>query len=222
MHVFILAGSRNKEGRTARCAGAIAGGLSKAGGTSEMVFLPTLNLERCRQCDPDGWGICRREGRCIIEDDFALLVEKLKSADAVIFANPVYFGDLSESMRGFLDRLRRIFFWQTEKPLKGKPAMGVCLAGGGGGGTPSACFNLENILRITGFNVVDVMPVRRQNIDARIPKLEMVGEWLATSPDIRPGTCRKLLKRFIRRMVYALIYLVYNRLARWKRKRNQR
>lgn len=217
MHAFILAGSRNTEGRTARCAGAIAGGLARAGETSETVFLPTLNLERCRQCDLDGWGICRREGRCIIEDDFASLVEKLESADAVVFANPVYFGDLSESLRGFLDRLRRISFWQAEKPLKGKPAIGVCLAGGGGGGAPSACFILENILRTIGFNVVDVLPVRRQNIDTRIPRLEMVGQWLATSPDIRPCACGTRLRKLTRRVVSAIVYLVYYRLLRWKR-----
>ena len=72
MHAFIISGSRNTKGQTARCANSIADGLAQCEITSEIVFLPSLNLERCGQCDPDGWGLCRREGRCIIEDDFAV------------------------------------------------------------------------------------------------------------------------------------------------------
>ena len=117
MQAFMISGSRNPEGRTARCAQAIARGLAKAGGKSELVFLPTMKLERCRQCEADGWGICRSEGRCIIEDDFASLVEKLQAADVAVFLNPVYFRDLAESMRGFLDRVRRLRFMQPNRPM---------------------------------------------------------------------------------------------------------
>jgi multimeric flavodoxin WrbA len=186
MKAFMISGSRNPEGRTARCAQAIARGLAKSGGKSEIVFLPTLKLERCRQCEADGWGICRREGRCIIEDDFALLVEKLLAADVAVFLNPVYFRDLAESMRCFLDRVRRLKFMQPERPMNGKTAIGVCLAGGGGGGSPAAGYILENILQMCGFDVVDMINVRRQNIDIKIPMLEMTGEWLATVPTSGP------------------------------------
>src|SRR3972149_6402264 len=99
MQILVLSGSRNREGQTARAIKAIQKGISDAKGKSEVLFLTELNLERCRQCDPDGWGLCRREGRCIIEDDFHSIVKKIEAADVVVFANPVYFGDLSESLR---------------------------------------------------------------------------------------------------------------------------
>lgn len=182
----MISGSRNPEGRTAHCCNAIAKGLTKAGASSELVFLPTMNLERCRQCDPDGWGICRREGRCIIDDDFATLVDKLKEADIAVFANPVYFRDLTENMRGFLDRVRRLNFMQSSRPFNGKPAMGLCMAGGGGGGASSACYNLETILQMCGFDVIDMWAVRRQNIEIKLPMLEMIGSWLATKPTSGP------------------------------------
>lgn len=220
MHALMLSGSRNPEGQTARCANVIARGLAQAGVTSEMVFLPALNLERCRQCDPDGWGICRREGRCIIEDDFAFLVEKLKAADIVVFANPVYFMDLSESLRGFLDRLRRISYQQPDRPIKGKPTIGVCYAGSGGGGAPLSCLHLENILHTIGFNVVDVIPIRRQNIDARIPMLEKSGKWLGNNPNVSQRTFGKRLTIITRRAIAIIAYLVYYRLRRrWMRYR---
>ena len=101
MKILILSGSRNREGQTARAIKAIRKGITAAKGKSEVIFLTELKLERCRQCDPDGWGLCRKEGRCVIEDDFASIVEKVKAADVLVFANPVYFGDLSESMRAF-------------------------------------------------------------------------------------------------------------------------
>jgi len=186
MNAFVVSGSRNPEGRTAQCGNAIRRGFAKAGGTSEMVFLPTLKLERCRQCNQDGWGQCRDQGTCIIEDDFAAQVDKLKAADVAVFMSPVYLRDLSESMRGFLDRLRRISFRQNPRPMQGKPTVLLALAGGGGGGAPTTSANLENMVQMCGFDVVDVINVRRQNFDLKIPMLETVGAWLATKPTSGP------------------------------------
>jgi len=182
MQILVLSGSRNPKGRTARAIDAIVKGVTKAGGTTECIFLPELNLERCRQCESDGWGVCLREERCIIEDDFSSLVDKIKSSDVTVFATPVYFSDLSESMRGFLDRFRRICAHKTVKPSQGIPAVGLCLAGGGGGGAPSACLNLERTLQRCGFDVVDMIPLRRQNLNAKLEILELTGAWLATKP----------------------------------------
>jgi multimeric flavodoxin WrbA len=176
---------------------AILKGVGRAGGNSESIFLTELTLERCRQCNDDGWGDCRSEGQCIIEDDFASVVEKIEAADVVVFANPVYFGDLSESMRGFLDRFRRIRFtrrFQAGQGVPGSssfggastPAVGLCHAGGGGGGAIACCVNLERILQTCGFDVVDMIPVRRQNRKAKMPMLELVGEWLVTKPTSGP------------------------------------
>jgi multimeric flavodoxin WrbA len=99
MNILILSGSKNRAGKTASAIEAIHKGITKAGGVTESIFLTELNLEKCRQCNKDGWGICRSEHRCIIEDDFAAISEKIKASDVVVFATPVYFGDLSESMR---------------------------------------------------------------------------------------------------------------------------
>lgn len=183
MNVLMISGSRNPEGQTARATDAVLEGVSVSGSNVERVFLPTLTIERCRQCDENGWGDCRKKGSCIIEDDLAGLVNKIKNVDAVVFATPVYFGDLSESIRAFLDRLRRVTrFKDTLAAIEGKPAVGVCVAGGGGGGAPSCCVSLEKVLRTCGFDVVDMIPVRRQNLEAKIPQIKLIGEWLTTKP----------------------------------------
>ena len=97
-----------------------------------------------------------------------------------VFATPVYFGDLSESMRAFLDRLRRTCMHESGKVKIGdKLAVGICVAGGGGGGAPSCVISLENYLSKCGFDVVDMIPVRRQNLDMKLSILKATGEWLA-------------------------------------------
>jgi multimeric flavodoxin WrbA len=182
MNVLIILGSRNPAGQTARAADALLGGVVAAGGQGERAFLPQMAIERCRQCDERGWGICRSEGRCVIEDDFGPLVSRIEDADAVVFANPVYYSDLSESMRAFTDRLRRTCHHRNGKArIAGKVAIGVCVAGGGGGGAPACTVSLEKVLRTCGFDVVDVVPARRQNLDMKVDVLEVVGQWLANS-----------------------------------------
>jgi NAD(P)H-dependent FMN reductase len=140
--------------------------------------------------------VCLTEERCIIEDDFAPIIEKVEASDLIVFATPVYFHDLSESMKGFLDRLRRIGFPKILRlpgpvgpgliPAGGIPAIGVCYAGGSGNGTTSCCLNLERILQTCGFDVVDMIPVRRQNLEMKLALLERVGAWLTTKPTSGP------------------------------------
>lgn len=183
MKILVLSGSRNPQGKTALAIDSVRKGITAACGESECLFLPELNLERCRQCEADGWGLCRKEGRCIIEDDFPSLLEKIKASDVVVFANSVYFGDLTESMRGFLDRLRRIRFMRKEPGIpQGIPAIGLCYAGGSGNGAPNCCASLDRILQICGFDVVDMVPLRRQNLEVKLPALEIIGKWLVTKP----------------------------------------
>lgn len=196
MQILILSGSRDPKGQTARAINALKKGITAAGGKTEVVFLTEMKLERCRQCDPDGWGLCRREGRCIIEDDFAAIADKVLAADLAVFATPVYFADLSESMRGFLDRFRRIRFPRMMAarrdapgpfpPVEGPSAIGLCYAGGSGNGTTACAANLERILQTCGLDVVDVILARRQNIEAKLPLLEMTGRWLVTGPTSGP------------------------------------
>ena len=179
MKILAVLGSSNPQGQTARAADALLQGAADEGAQGEKVLLTEIEIERCRQCEENGWGICRAEGKCIIEDDFASLVEKIRGADAVAFAVPVYFSDLSESMRAFLDRLRRTCMHEDGKAgITDKPAVGICLAGGGGGGAPTCAVSMEKVVSRCGFDVVDMVPVRRQNLDLKQEVLRATGKWL--------------------------------------------
>ena len=187
MRILMISGSRNPAGQTARAADAMLQGAADAGSEVERVFLPTLTIERCRQCDERGWGTCKSEGRCTIgDDDFAQIVRKIRAADAVVFATPVYFSDMSESMRALTDRLRRICTHEAGRVgIEWKPAIGLCVAGGGGGGAPECCVSLKKVTYKCGFDIVDMIPTRRQNLEAKLERLRLAGAWLATGPSSR-------------------------------------
>jgi multimeric flavodoxin WrbA len=187
MRILMISGSRNPAGQTARAADAMLQGAADVGSAVERVFLPTQAIERCRQCDDRGWGTCKSEGRCTIDDDaFAQIVQKIRAADAVILATPVYFGDMSESMRAFTDRLRRICTHEAGRVgIEWKPAAVLCVAGGGGGGAPTCCVSLEKVTARCGFDIVDMIPARRQNLEAKLERLRLAGAWLATGPSSR-------------------------------------
>ncbi|HSW58443.1 MAG TPA: flavodoxin family protein [Dehalococcoidales bacterium] len=189
MGILILSGSRNREGKTARAIEAICRGIQAAGGQSEVVFLPELKLERCRQCHLDGQGPCVQEGACVIPDDFEIVASKVRDADVLVVANPVYFGELTESLRAFLDRFRRTVFAPpglapkaVSLAVKGKPAVGLCYAGFRGGFAVTCAVSLERALQTCGLDVVDLILARRQNLEVKLPMLELTGRWLVTQP----------------------------------------
>jgi multimeric flavodoxin WrbA len=181
MKIIAITGSRNPKGQTAKAVSALLAGAKGKSAKVEQVMLAKMCIERCRQCEDDGWGICWTKGRCVIDDDFAALVGKIRAADAAVFATPVYFSDLSESLRAFLDRLRRITRHNKGKArITGKRAVGVCVAGGGGGGAPACTVSLEKVLATCGFDVVDMVPARRQNLKAKLAVLKLSGKSLVS------------------------------------------
>lgn len=99
----------------------------------------------------------------------------------MVFATPVYYHDLSESLCAFTDRLRRTCRHEAGLvSLKGNRAIGLCVTGGGGGGAPACCVSLEKVVGTCGFDVLDMIPVRRQNLETKVPRLRLVGQWLTT------------------------------------------
>ena len=181
MNMVGILGSPNPRGRTARAAEALLMGAGGEGVLWDLLVLPEREVGRCQQCDEDGWGRCKRAGLCVLEDQFAEVVDRIRQADAVVFATPVYYSDLSESFKALLDRLRRICSHPEARRdrIAGKPVIGVCVAGGGGGGAPRCTVALEQVLQDCGFDVVDMVPVRRQNLTIKRTVLKATGRWLA-------------------------------------------
>jgi len=179
MKVIAIQTSPNKDGLTSSLAQAVLKGVETEGGVTELIHLNEHDVKHCIACK-NGWGICRTEGTCVLEDDFESISEKIGLADALVFATPVYFGDLSESAKVFLDRLRRVERGKGFNSFKDKKAIGIASAGGGGGGAIRALHALENYLRRLGFDVFDLVPVTRFSKDHILEMLDNAGRRLVT------------------------------------------
>ncbi len=159
-------------------------GIRSAGGESELICLPKLKIGRCRHCDKPGPGPCQTEGRCQTRDDFGLVVEKIRQADAAVFATPVYFADTGASLRALLSRLKRI----CEHPdgrrgVAGTPAVGVCI----GGGAAHCATRLRGVLSSCGFQVLEVVTAPRRGLHLRHELLVDAGRRLAAAQPAFPA-----------------------------------
>ena len=118
---------------------------------SEVIRLAGLNLKKCAMCY-DGWGICFKEHKCAFgsADGFDDLQKAVLAADAFVYISPVYWGEISEELKIFWDKLRRCETtkqWNGKDDVvsfhKNKPSIIVAAAGGGGGGIPSTFVAME-------------------------------------------------------------------------------
>jgi multimeric flavodoxin WrbA len=177
MKVLGIQTSPNEDGLTATTAQMALDGAQAAGATSELIHLCKAKLEACRQCE-NGWGRCRREGKCIIEDDFEKIRGQIGAANAVVISTPVYFGDLSEVAKVFFDRLRRCERHSDPSSLKGTAVLSIAAAGGGGGGGPTTLVNLERYYGVLGWPVFDGMIVTRRSREYMLVAARAAGEKL--------------------------------------------
>ena len=171
--------SPNKDGLTATLARAALKGAEEAGARCELLNLRKMEIRACQACDA-GWGTCRADGTCTIPDDFAQVRELVDESNGIVFASPVYFGDLSEVAKSFLDRLRRCeVSFRDRSGIRGKPVIGITAAGGSGIGVNSAIRNLERYFKWLRLFTLGTFPVTHRNRSRQEEQLYWAGKKLA-------------------------------------------
>jgi multimeric flavodoxin WrbA len=180
MQVLVLSSSPNRDGLTAACAQAAVEGARSVGAQAEEVRLNDLSVGMCQACG-DGWGTCRDEHRCQVQDDFQALYGRMLQADAVVFVTPVYWGGPSESLRAFTDRARRCLGLVGEGPgtLAGTPVMVVAAAGGTGNGTLTCLEDLERWIQHVRARKTDFIGVTRFTRDYKVGQIRAAAAALA-------------------------------------------
>ena len=114
--IILINGSPRKNGNTAELLKNAAKGVQDAGAEVELVNLYTLNFKGCTSCF-----YCKlkskEHGICAMKDDLSPVLEKIKTADAVIFGTPIYFMNLSAGMIACIERLFfSNYIYSTEIP----------------------------------------------------------------------------------------------------------
>lgn len=173
MNVLVMTSSPNVEGLTAACGNASKTGAERAGAQVAMVNINLLDIGHCKACG-NGWGTCRNEHKCQVQDDFQELHASLANMDGFVFITPVYWGDMSESAKAFFDRLRRCEALKKDKIiLEGKPVIAVAAAGGSGNGITSCLTSMERFLAHVRAEKFDLIGITQKS---RSYKLDTIHE----------------------------------------------
>ena len=111
MYVLGINGSPRIGGNTDILLDKALEGAKSKGAKTEKVILNNLKMSTCQECEK-----VRDDGTCIVEDDFQALYEKVKKADALILASPIFFGSLSAQTKIMIDRFQ--CYWRYKYILK--------------------------------------------------------------------------------------------------------
>ena len=129
MRVLAINGSARKDGNTAILVNIIFEELNREGIETEMIQLARQVIEPCKAC----WG-CAKKTNCVHRNDnFQEYFEKMKNADGIILASPVYSANISSNLQAFLERASVISDMHRDKNLfKYKAGASVCALRRGG------------------------------------------------------------------------------------------
>ena len=93
-------------------------GAESAGAEVEYIRLAELKISPCIECNA-----CYKTGRCVIKDDYQMLMQKVIDADRLIFATPIFFMTVSAQAKLFIDRCQCLWAnkYVLKKPLIAPP-----------------------------------------------------------------------------------------------------
>ena len=100
MRITVLIGSPRKGGNTETLADALIAGAEAAGAQVTRYSLRGKKIAPCVNCD-----YCQTHDRCAVADDMTEVYELLLRTDALVFATPVYFYNMSAQLKALIDRL---------------------------------------------------------------------------------------------------------------------
>ena len=110
--ILIVLGGGRPNGNTAQLVEAFIRGAEAAGHTVETISLAKNEVKGCLGCNA-----CRYGKPCVQRDAFNSLVPKIKAADCVVFASPLYFWTLSARIKAFIERFYCIAEEDPNPPL---------------------------------------------------------------------------------------------------------
>lgn len=92
---------------------------------TEIIQLSDVQLKSCRACE----SCANKPFKCILEDDFDFVLDKMRRADGLLMASPRYgpFGATPSKMQALLERLINVNYLPAKQkpdfdfPLKNKP-----------------------------------------------------------------------------------------------------
>jgi multimeric flavodoxin WrbA len=114
MKVIGIVGSPRVNGNTELLTAHALKAIAEDGLETGLISLAGLDIRSCTACMA-----CQKEERCSIKDDLFPIYLKMKEADGIILASPVYYGSATALMKAFMERTGYISRWNGER-FRGK------------------------------------------------------------------------------------------------------
>lgn len=103
-NVLIISTSFHRNSNSDYLAQEFAKGAEEAGNSVEFIRLQGKKLNFCIGCMA-----CQQTQKCVIPDDAVQIAEKVKAADVLVFATPIYYYEMCGQMKTLLDRMNPLF-----------------------------------------------------------------------------------------------------------------
>jgi len=114
MEVIGIVGSPRKNGNTEILTAHTLQAIAEEGLDTELIRLAGLDIKPCNACE-----VCYKEERCSIEDDLFPVYLRMKKADGIILASPVYYGSATALIKALMERAGFVCRHNGE-PFRGK------------------------------------------------------------------------------------------------------
>ncbi len=100
MKIVSLLGSPRSTGNSTAIANRITETAARLGAETGTFELNRLAYRGCQGCYACKKGL----DHCVLNDDLTEVLDAVQDADVVVLASPVYYGDISAQLKGFIDR----------------------------------------------------------------------------------------------------------------------
>ena len=110
--ILVIQGGGRAKGNTTQFVNSFVDGAKESGHSVEVISLLKNEVKGCLGCN-----VCRYGKPCIQKDAFIDLVPKIKDADYIVFASPLYFWTVSARIKAFIERFYCIAEEDSNPPL---------------------------------------------------------------------------------------------------------
>ncbi len=116
--IVAIYGSPRKSGNTATLLQQAVAGARETGAEVQEFFLRDLKMSPCLEI----YG-CKKDGRCVIKDDFQQVYDACLAAQGLILASPIFFYSVSAQTKIMMDRFQSLWvkkYWIDKRPFGDK------------------------------------------------------------------------------------------------------
>lgn len=103
-NILVISTSPRKGGNSETLADAFIRGANEAGHKTEKICLYDKSIGFCKGCLA-----CLQSHRCVIHDDADVIAQKMRKADVLVFATPIYYYEMCGQMKTMLDRANPLY-----------------------------------------------------------------------------------------------------------------